>query len=109
MSRPEDSLLGREVAYPRHYDPGLLFPIPRAAGRAALALDGALPFTGYDRWHAYELSWLDGSGKPQVATATFLVPATSPHLVESKSLKLYLNSLNSSRFDDAGAVRMQIA
>jgi len=109
MSRPEDSLLGREVAYPRHYDPTLLFPIPRAAGRQALPLDGALPFIGHDRWHAYELSWLDPRGKPVVATATLTVPATTPNLVESKSLKLYLNSLNASRFDDAEAVRSRIA
>ena len=109
MVRPEDSLLGREVSYPRRYDPSLLFPIPRAAGRAALALEGAPPFIGHDRWHAYELSWLDHCGRPQVAPATFLVPASTPHLVESKSLKLYLNSLNATRFDDAGAVRMQIA
>ena len=49
MSRPEDSLLGREVAYPRHYDPSLLFPIPRANARAELGLGDALPFTGHDR------------------------------------------------------------
>ncbi|MBD7987381.1 NADPH-dependent 7-cyano-7-deazaguanine reductase QueF [Luteimonas sp. Sa2BVA3] len=101
--------LGREVAYPRAYDPSLLFPIPRAQGRAALWLGGgALPFAGHDRWHAYELSWLDGRGKPVVETATFLVPADSPHLVESKSLKLYLNSLNRSRFDSRDEVRARI-
>ncbi len=101
--------LGREVAYPRAYDPSLLFPIPRAQGRAALGLgDGALPFAGHDRWHAYELSWLDGRGRPVVETATFLVPAGSPNLVESKSLKLYLNSLNGSRFDSREEVRARI-
>lgn len=109
MARPEDSLLGREVAYPAHYDPGLLFPIPRAPARAALGLGDALPFDGLDRWHAYELSWLDGRGKPVVATATLSVPATSPSLVESKSLKLYLNSLNASRFDTPDAARGRIA
>ena len=101
--------LGREVAYPRAYDPSLLFPIPRAQGRAALGLGGgALPFSGHDRWHAYELSWLDGRGRPVVETATFLVPADSPNLVESKSLKLYLNSLNGSRFDSREEVRARI-
>ncbi len=109
MSRPEDSLLGREVAYPRQYDPSLLFPIPRAAGRQPLRLDGGLPFTGHDRWHAYELSWLDARGKPVVATATFVVPCDTPNLVESKSLKLYLNSLNASRFESPDAVRATIA
>ena len=109
MSRPEDSLLGREVAYPAHYDPALLFPIPRATGRQELAVDGALPFAGHDRWHAYELSWLDPRGKPLVATATLTVPASTPNLVESKSLKLYLNSLNATAFDDAEALRARVA
>ncbi len=109
MNTPQDSSLGREVAYPRHYDPGLLFPIPRAAGRAEIGVGAAPPFIGHDRWHAYELSWLDARGKPVVATATFSVPASSPQLIESKSLKLYLNSLNATRFDDADAVRARIA
>ncbi|WP_129137089.1 NADPH-dependent 7-cyano-7-deazaguanine reductase QueF [Luteimonas sp. YGD11-2] len=111
MTSPHDSSLGRSVAYPAHYDPSLLFAIPRAPARAALGLagDAALPFTGIDRWHAYELGWLDRRGKPVVATATLSVPADSPNLVESKSLKLYLNSLNSTRFDSADAVRARIA
>ena len=109
MNIPPDSLLGREIAYPRHYDPSLLFPIPRAAARAELGLGVDLPFEGVDRWHAYELSWLDANGKPHVATATVTVPASSPNLVESKSLKLYLNSYNATRFDDAEAVRSRIA
>src|SRR6476661_8731470 len=103
MSAPHDTgVLGRQVEYPNQYDAGLLFAIPRAAGRAALALDAnALPFIGADRWHAYELSWLDRRGKPCVATARFELPATTPNLVESKSLKLYLNAFNGTRFDDA--------
>ncbi|NYZ61436.1 NADPH-dependent 7-cyano-7-deazaguanine reductase QueF [Luteimonas deserti] len=111
MSTPHESTLGRSVAYPDAYDPTLLFPIPRAPARAELGLAGgaALPFTGHDRWHAYELGWLDGRGKPVVATATLTVPADSPSLVESKSLKLYLNSLNASRFDTPDAVRTRIA
>jgi len=111
MNTPHDSSLGREVAYPTRYDPTLLFPIPRAGARAELGLQAgaALPFTGHDRWHAYELGWLDGRGRPQAATATVLVPADSPCLVESKSFKLYLNSLNGERFADAGALRARIA
>jgi 7-cyano-7-deazaguanine reductase len=107
---PPDLPLGRHVDYPRTYDAALLFPIPRALGRDHIGLDdAALPFVGADRWHAYELSWLDARGKPRVATATFDVPAHSPHLVESKSLKLYLNSFNATRFDDDEAVRARIA
>jgi 7-cyano-7-deazaguanine reductase len=105
-----DIPLGREVAYPSHYDPGLLFPIPRTLGRAEIGLDTGvdappLPFVGHDRWHAYELSWLDGRGKPVAATATIAVPAASPMLIESKSLKLYLNSLNAAHFASVDDVR----
>ncbi|KAF1715637.1 NADPH-dependent 7-cyano-7-deazaguanine reductase QueF [Pseudoxanthomonas yeongjuensis] len=118
MNTPQDSSLGHEVAYPSQYDAGLLFPIPRAAGRAEIGIaDGApgsspgqaLPFIGHDRWHAYEIGWLDARGKPRVATATFTVPCASPNLVESKSLKLYLNSLNAERFNSEEAVRERIA
>ena len=106
-----DLPLGRHVDYPREYDASLLFPISRAHGRAELGLaDGdALPFVGTDRWHAYEVSWLDARGKPLVATLTFSVPADTPRLVESKSLKLYLNSFNGTRFADAEEMRARIA
>ena len=110
MNTPHQSSLGREVAYPSGYDPSLLFPIPRAGARAELGLaaGAALPFIGHDRWHAYELGWLDPRGKPQVATATVLVPADSPNLIESKSFKLYLNSLNGVRLDSHEAMRARI-
>jgi len=106
----QDLPLGRHVDYPREYDASLLFPIARALGRSDIGInDDALPFIGVDRWHAYELSWLDGHGKPHVGTATISVPATSPNLVESKSLKLYLNSFNATRFDSDEAVRARMA
>ncbi|MDF2482811.1 MAG: preQ(1) synthase [Stenotrophomonas indicatrix] len=109
MNTPQDSSLGREVSYPSQYDPGLLFPIPRVGARAEIGLDeAALPFVGHDRWHAFELSWLDPRGKPQVAVATVQVPCTSPRLIESKSFKLYLNSLNSTRIDSAEALRERL-
>ena len=107
----EHSPLGKSSEYIATYTPSLLFPIPRTGARAELGLvaGAALPFIGHDRWHAYELSWLDGRGRPHVATATLQVPATSPNLVESKSLKLYFNSLNAARFDDQATVRARIA
>ena len=108
-SVPDSAPLGRQVDYPREYDASLLFPIARSTGRNVLGIHAdALPFIGIDRWHAYELSWLDARGKPRVATATFEVPADSPNLVESKSLKLYLNSFNAARFDGADLVRKVI-
>ena len=95
---PEASPLGKAVAYAEHYEPALLFPIPRQGKRAEIGIaEGALPFVGEDIWNAYELSWLDPRGKPVVALAHFIVPATSPNLIESKSLKLYLNSFNQTR------------
>ncbi|MDQ2972347.1 MAG: NADPH-dependent 7-cyano-7-deazaguanine reductase QueF [Rhodanobacteraceae bacterium] len=98
--------LGRAVAYPDRSDPRLLFPIPRAQARAQIGLDDrALPFVGTDIWNAYELSWLDARGQPRVAIAELRVPVDSPHLVESKSLKLYLNGYAHERFDDSTNVQ----
>lgn len=105
MNTPESSTLGHSVAYPSAYDAALLFPIPRTEARSKLGLDEALPFVGVDLWNAYELSWLDPRGKPQVALAEVRVPATSPNLVESKSLKLYLNSFSQERMASTDALR----
>ena len=108
MSTPHDSPLGQATAYPTAYDPGLLFPIARAQGRAALGIHAAPPFHGVDVWNAYELSWLDRRGKPQVALAQFRVPADSGCLIESKSFKLYLNSFASTALEDAGQVQQRL-
>ncbi len=94
---PSDSPLGKAAAYQTQYDPSLLYPMPRAPKRAELKLSGNLPFFGMDVWNAYEVSWLNMRGKPQVAIATWQVPADSPNIIESKSLKLYFNALNQSR------------
>jgi 7-cyano-7-deazaguanine reductase len=101
---PADSPLGKTSVYTDSYDPGLLFPMPRAEKRAELGLSGTLPFFGMDIWNAYELSWLNQRGKPQVAIATLLVPADTPNMVESKSMKLYLNSLNQMRIESQEAL-----
>jgi 7-cyano-7-deazaguanine reductase len=96
-NQPEASPLGKPTAYQTQYDPSLLFPIARQQKREEIGVTGTLPFFGVDIWNAYELSWLNMRGKPQVAIATFTVPAESPNIIESKSLKLYLNSLNQTR------------
>jgi 7-cyano-7-deazaguanine reductase len=108
MNSPHDSLLGKDIAYPDRYDPDLLFPIARATQRAAIGVGDALPFHGVDIWNAYELSWLDPRGKPQVALAEFRIPATTPNIVESKSLKLYLAGYNQERVESADALRARI-
>ncbi len=89
--------LGKDTEYPDHYDPSLLFPIARETGRAHLSLQPPPAWHGADIWTAYELSWLNEKGKPQVALARFVVPSTSTHIIESKSFKLYLNSFNQTR------------
>lgn len=98
--------LGKPSGYAEGYDPGLLCPLPRAEGRAALGLrpDSALPFWGEDVWNAYEVSWLDNAGKPEIAMMEMRVPIDAPFLVESKSFKLYLNSFNMSPFSSSQAV-----
>ncbi|MFO1415082.1 MAG: NADPH-dependent 7-cyano-7-deazaguanine reductase QueF [Burkholderiales bacterium] len=102
--------LGHPTDYPDTYDPALLFAVPRAPQRADIGLaDDALPFTGADVWTAYEHTWLDPVGKPRIAILTFTVPVTSPAIVESKSVKLYLGSFAQSRFADADAMRAVVA
>ena len=108
MTSPDLSPLGKAVDYGNAYDPALLFPIARATQRAALGLGEELPFVGVDFWNAYELSWLDGRGKPRVALAEFRVPAASPNIIESKSFKLYLGSYAQARFADTDALRAQL-
>jgi 7-cyano-7-deazaguanine reductase len=97
--------LGKTTTYTSEYDPGLLCPIPRQLKRDELGLPETLPFHGVDIWNAYELSWLNPKGKPVVAIGEFRIPCESPHLIESKSIKLYLNSFNQTRFDDFESVR----
>lgn len=94
----QQTQLGQQTDYSSQYNPKLLCPLPRLQGREDLGID-SLPFDGVDIWHNYEASWLNAKGKPQVAIVQLIVPCTSPHLIESKSLKLYFNSLNFAKFD----------
>lgn len=111
MAKVEDSLLGRGTRYDNPYSPELLFPIPRAESRAKLVADvspdqalQALGFQGEDWWTCYEFSWLSPSGLPKVALAHFKIPASSTHIIESKSFKLYLNSFNQHEVADVTAL-----
>ena len=104
MNTPEQSELGKASAYADQYDAALLFPIARAVKRQEIGVGAQPPFFGADMWTAYELSWLNLRGKPQVALAQVVVPCETPNIVESKSFKLYLNSFNNSRFTDAAEV-----
>lgn len=106
MQHPAElSPLGKTSAYIATYSPEQLFPIPRAPKWAELGLTiDTLPYRGVDIWNCYELSWLLPSGKPVVAIGEFSIPADSPHIIESKSFKLYLNSLNQSVFESREAL-----
>jgi 7-cyano-7-deazaguanine reductase len=108
MNTPEQSQLGKPSAYIDQYDASLLFAMPRAPSRIQLGIAGTPPFFGADLWTAFELSWLNLRGKPQVALAHITVPCESPNMIESKSFKLYLNSFSNTRFLDAREVRERI-
>ncbi len=104
----EQSQLGKATRYDSQYDPQLLFPIARHENRSGIGITNALPFQGEDLWTCYELSWLETGGKPAVAVAEFRVPASSPNIIESKSFKLYLNSLNQREFVSRDALKLTL-
>jgi 7-cyano-7-deazaguanine reductase len=100
-----DFALGKKSEYEARYNPDKLFPIPRQEKRDEIGVSGALPFSGADIWNHYEVSWLNAKGKPQVATAEIIYGCESPCIIESKSMKLYFNTLNNTRFSDIELVR----
>ena len=98
--------LGQKTEYASQYDRTLLQPVPRALNRDVLGITQNQPFTiGADIWTAYEISWLNEKGLPQVAIADIYLDYQSQNLIESKSFKLYLNSFNQSKFADFNAVQ----
>lgn len=101
-------ILGQSTSYPKTYAPDMLYPIPRALGRAKLALPADALSIGMDWWQVFEMSWLNSHGMSQVAMARLAIPATSDYIVESKSLKLYFNSLNFTEFDNQQAVKAAV-
>lgn len=99
------SPLGKKQAYISSYKPDLLFPLPRINKRQEIGINKALPFKGVDIWNAFELSWLNKKGKPEIAIAEFHIPCESSNLIESKSFKLYLNSFNQTSIDSIDTVK----
>ena len=95
----EETLLGKRTEYPRQYAPEILVGVPRYINRETYSLkDDNLPFVGIDTWHGYEIGFLTENGLPAVGILKLPYPASTPCIVESKSLKLYLNSLNMEHF-----------
>ena len=101
--------LGKSVEYAQTYQPDLLQAVPRSLSRDQINLKSdALPFFGEDVWNGYELSWLNGKGKPHVAIMQCFVPFDSPNLIESKSFKLYLNSFNQHKVDNPAKLKQTL-
>lgn len=91
--------LGKQTQYLDKYDNSLLDPIPRKLTRDTIGLDKIDQFfTGVDIWNCYEFSRLNLNGKPEVRILRFYVPCESEYILESKSVKLYLNSFTNSKF-----------
>ena len=106
MTTQKHILLGKETTYCEEYNPSILFPIARSQGRATFQV---APFQGYDLWRVYELTYLSPNGLPQCCMATIKIPCTSPFIVESKSLKLYLGSFSQTIFASKEEVTQVIA
>ena len=103
--------LGKKIPYDPHYNKDKLFPILRSQLREDLGIhsSASLPFFGYDRFNHYEVSWLNEKGKPIAASAEIIYPATSPYLLESKSLKLYFHSFNNTVFKEVRTLEEIVA
>ena len=94
-----DSSLGENTNYPTGYDPSILVGLNRADSRQKLRLDSnSYEIFGIDSWTCYELSWLNENGIPRNSILYFSYSCHSKFFVESKSLKLYLYSLNNKKF-----------
>src|SRR3990167_3051575 len=99
QSQAIGSELGKKTDYDHAYNPARLYPISRANKRQEIGINpDQLPFSGFDCWNHYEVSWLNEKGKPMVAIAEIYYDCASPFIIESKSLKLYFNSLNNAKF-----------
>ncbi len=101
----QDLPLGKTVIHSTWYDAGQLCPVARGPARQKIGLQEELSFYGEDRWTAYELSWLNKKGKPVIAVGEIIFPCTAPHIIESKSLKLYCNSFNQTQFESEKIVQ----
>ena len=89
------SPLGKKTPYPQNFSPNLLFPIERKEQRKSLKTK---IFKGEDIWNIYELLWIDRNNIHHHDEISISVPCASPNIVESKSLKLFINSLIHERF-----------
>lgn len=101
LGKAGDGSVVKPYVTPTAVDPSLLVAIPRALNREQYKIaDNSLPFVGRDIWNAYEFSTLLRNGYPLSGVLRIQYPASSTNIVESKSLKLYLNSYNMYKIAD---------
>ncbi len=93
--------LGKKSKGSENYDSSLLVAVPRFENRQQYGImNDNLPFKGFDVWHAYEFSALTSTGIPVTRIMKLKYNCESEFIIESKSLKLYLNSFNMTRIGD---------
>jgi 7-cyano-7-deazaguanine reductase len=105
------NILGQNISieyYQQPYSRNILYAIPRADKRTELNIAEPINFMGIDIWNAYEFSWLNNKGKPQVAIVQFIFDANTPYIIESKSFKLYLNTFNQTQFENENIIQTQL-
>ena len=101
LGKAGDGSVVKPYVTPDEVDKTLLVGIPRHLNRSAYGIkEDELPFVGVDAWNAYEFSTLLKNGFPVSGWLKFTYPANTPNIVESKSMKLYLNSYNMARLID---------
>ncbi|MEA3445744.1 MAG: NADPH-dependent 7-cyano-7-deazaguanine reductase QueF [Bacteroidota bacterium] len=94
----ESKYLGKKTTYPQKYKPDVLLPIPRIENREQYNIPEHPNFAGADVWHCYEFGFLTNMGLPVTGLLKIVYPSSSLFIIESKSLKLYLNSFNMEHF-----------
>lgn len=102
LGKAGDGTVVKPYVTPDNVDPGLLVAVPRELNRTQYGIDEEnLPFYGADAWNAYEFSTLLKNGFPVSGWVKFAYESNTPNIVESKSVKLYLNSYNMARLIDS--------
>jgi len=115
LGKAGDGSVVKPYVTPDHVDPTLLVAIPRQLNRDHYGINQDTLMHGYDTWNAYEVSFLLDNGYPINVVAKIIYSSESECIVESKSLKLYLNSFNMQKFSktydkaiDLAAAKIQI-
>ena len=98
-------LLGKKVSNPKEFSPEILFPIERQEQRKHL---NNSDFKGEDIWNIHELLWIDNNDCHHHNEISIVIPCSSANIVESKSLKLFINSLVHKRFKSLSEVNRLI-